>query len=597
MANLKISELDAGTTPLVGDELVALVQEGATVRVPASALKGLQGDPGDDGREVELQKGTTHIQWRYVGDPTWTDLVSLDDITGPPGTGGAPQWDDIEGKPDLVLEGDSRLSDPRTPTGGAGGVLSGTFPNPGFAVDMATQGELDTQSTLLYAALDDLDAAKVDKVGGKGLSTEDYTTAEKTKLSGIATAATANSSDAALLARANHTGTQAISTVTGLQAALDAKIASTEKGAANGVASLGSDSKILAAQLPAIAITDVFAVASQAAMLALTAETGDIAVRSDLNKTFALSTNSPSTLADWIELKTPTDAVLSVAGRTGAVTLAKADVGLSNVDNTADTAKPVSTAQQTALDAKEGAIASGTTAQYWRGDKSWRDFATDVRAAVLTGLSTASSTVISATDTVLAALGQLQAQVSGKQATLVSTTNIKSINGNSILGSGDLTVSGGSSDARVVVRDEQTAGTSGGTVSSANTWVTRVLNTTVVNTVSGASLSSNAVTLPAGTYVVTATVPGYRMNGHKARLYNVTASAVLLQGSSEIANSADYPVQSASVITGQFTLASPSAVRIEHWSSTTGGGAGYGVAVGASAGVEVYTQATFQKVG
>jgi hypothetical protein len=78
--------------------------------------------------------------------------------------------------------------------------------------------------------------------------------------------------------------------------------------------------------LPSIAITDVSVVASEAAMLALTAERGDIAVRSDLNKTFALSTNSPGTLADWIELRTPTDAVLSVAGRTGAVTLAQADV-------------------------------------------------------------------------------------------------------------------------------------------------------------------------------------------------------------------------------------------------------------------------------
>lgn len=57
---------------------------------------------------------------------------------------------------------------------------------------------------------------KVDKVSGKGLSTEDYTTGEKTKLSGIATDATANSSDATLLARANHTGTQAQSTVVNL---------------------------------------------------------------------------------------------------------------------------------------------------------------------------------------------------------------------------------------------------------------------------------------------------------------------------------------------------------------------------------------------
>jgi len=44
--------------------------------------------------------------------------------------------------------------------------------------------------------------------------------------------------------------------------------------------------------------------------------------------------------------------VQSVAGKTGAVNLAKADVGLSNVDNTSDANKPVSTAQQTALNLK-----------------------------------------------------------------------------------------------------------------------------------------------------------------------------------------------------------------------------------------------------
>lgn len=44
--------------------------------------------------------------------------------------------------------------------------------------------------------------------------------------------------------------------------------------------------------------------------------------------------------------------VQTVAGRTGAVVLAKADVGLGSVDNTADSAKPVSTQQQAALDLK-----------------------------------------------------------------------------------------------------------------------------------------------------------------------------------------------------------------------------------------------------
>lgn len=46
-----------------------------------------------------------------------------------------------------------------------------------------------------------------------GLSLNDYTTAEKSKLAGVATGATANSSDATLLDRANHTGTQTASTI------------------------------------------------------------------------------------------------------------------------------------------------------------------------------------------------------------------------------------------------------------------------------------------------------------------------------------------------------------------------------------------------
>lgn len=57
-----------------------------------------------------------------------------------------------------------------------------------------------------------------------GLAGESYTTAEKTKLAGIAAGATANATDAALRDRTSHTGTQAISTVSGLQTALDAKL-------------------------------------------------------------------------------------------------------------------------------------------------------------------------------------------------------------------------------------------------------------------------------------------------------------------------------------------------------------------------------------
>lgn len=106
------------------------------------------------------------------------------------------------------------------------------------------------------------------------------------------------------------------------------------------------------------------------------------------------------------------NAVASVAGKTGAVTLAKADVGLSAVDNTSDADKPVSTAQASAIGGREPTITGGTVAQFWAGTKVWRDLATDVRAAVLTGLSLATSTAVAAADSILAAIGKLQAQVS-----------------------------------------------------------------------------------------------------------------------------------------------------------------------------------------
>ena len=50
----------------------------------------------------------------------------------------------------------------------------------------------------------------------------------------------------------------------------------------------------------------------------------------------------------------------------------KAEVGLGNVDNTSDLNKPISTATQTALNGKENTITPGTTSQYFRGDKTFQ---------------------------------------------------------------------------------------------------------------------------------------------------------------------------------------------------------------------------------
>lgn len=64
-----------------------------------------------------------------------------------------------------------------------------------------------------------------------------------------------------------------------------------------------------------------------------------------------------------------------------SVTVTKADVGLSNVDNTNDLNKPISTATQTALDAKFN-IPSGTSSQYVKGDGTISNFPTIPAAQV-----------------------------------------------------------------------------------------------------------------------------------------------------------------------------------------------------------------------
>jgi len=139
-----------------------------------------------------------------------------------------------------------------------------------------------------------------------------------------------------------NVGTTSGTVAAGNDSRITGAIQSTEKGAANGVAPLGSDSKIASTYLPAIAITDTFPVNSQSAMLALTAQTGDVAIRSDLNKSFILSAEPASTLANWSELLTPTDTVLSVNTKVGAVTLDYTDVGAASTTDSrlSDTRTP-----------------------------------------------------------------------------------------------------------------------------------------------------------------------------------------------------------------------------------------------------------------
>lgn len=91
----------------------------------------------------------------------------------------------------------------------------------------------------------------------------------------------------------------------GTAAALDA-------GVVNGVATLDSTGKIPTSQIPPMAISDIFTVDSEAEMLALVAERGDIAIRTDIDTTFVLQAEPASDINNWKQLLTPASGVQSV---------------------------------------------------------------------------------------------------------------------------------------------------------------------------------------------------------------------------------------------------------------------------------------------
>ena len=101
------------------------------------------------------------------------------------------------------------------------------------------------------------------------------------------------------------------------------------------------EGKVPKSALPDLGIAPM-PVKSEAEMLNLPAVVGNMAIRTDLGKTFVLMEEPASTLGNWLELVTTSD-VQSVNGQTGNVQLTKADVGLSKVDNTADADKPEAT--------------------------------------------------------------------------------------------------------------------------------------------------------------------------------------------------------------------------------------------------------------
>jgi hypothetical protein len=159
-----------------------------------------------------------------------------------------------------------------------------------------------------------------------------------------------------------------------------------EKGQANGFASLDANGKVPIGQLDTAVLGGLKYMGTWNA--STNSPTIPAAALSNKGQYYKVGTAGTSNVGgytdwqvgDWVlsdgtiwDKIDNTDQVQSVAGRTGAVTLTKADVGLSAVDNTADSAKPVSAATQTALNLKLDVSLKATTTQALVGadDTTW----------------------------------------------------------------------------------------------------------------------------------------------------------------------------------------------------------------------------------
>jgi len=151
-------------------------------------------------------------------------------------------------------------------------------------------------------------------------NTNAFTDAEKTKLSGIAASANNYSISSDLLDEDNMASNSAtkVPSQQSVKAYVDANSSDTTYTAGTGLSLSGTTFNV-----DQIALTTVQTAANESAQLALTTQEGDIVVRSDQNKSYVRNSGTAGTMADFTELLTPTDQVLSVNGNTGAITAAQ----------------------------------------------------------------------------------------------------------------------------------------------------------------------------------------------------------------------------------------------------------------------------------
>jgi len=144
-----------------------------------------------------------------------------------------------------------------------------------------------------------------------------------------------------------------------------------------------------------------------------------------------------------------------------------------------------------------------------------------------------------------------------------------------------------------IVNQQATATGAGGTTSGS--FVKIPYNTVKTNEITGASLSSSQITLPSGTYYLSANTVLYRTNESKIVLRNTTDSTYDLIGHPTFISQADSGTATVSV-DGRFTISAQKVFEIQMWTQRSQGN-GFGYASGITDGqASVFASAKIWKI-
>ncbi len=320
---------------------------------------------------------------------------------------------------------------------------------------------IDGLATITY--VDTQDALKVDKIAGKGLSTNDFTNTLKTKLDGIQDGAEVNvnadwnavSGDAQILNKPTIPSIAGLATITyvdtqdalkvdkvagkGLSTndftnTLKTKLDGIQDGAEVNVNAdwnaVSGDAQILnKPTIPAGQVNSDWNATSGVAQILNkpTIPTTTAEISDTLNKRYVTDANL-TTIGNQSGVNTGDETDATIKSKLGITTLSGSNTGDQDLSGLVPNTRTINTK----------ALSSDvtlTTADI--ADSTDKRYVTDADLTTI-GNQSGTNTGDNAVNSLYSGLA------TSKQDTLVSGTNIKTINGNSVLGSGDLTISGGS---------------------------------------------------------------------------------------------------------------------------------------------------------